>query len=305
MNSELTNYLKSIGKIPMLTQEDEFRHAKLVFDSRQKIVKTIKSKKSLDRLLQAIESIDSDEKTILTQLILSITPEKLPILRQSILLSDFDVLVKYSAYSKRLTQLIEVIKKSREILITSNLRLVISIAKYYSGSNADILDLIQEGGIGLIKAVDKFDYRRGTRLSTVAVWWCRQGIIRSLSNKSRLIRMPVHIIDSLNKAYTTLFEKFGRAPTAEEIKASMKISFDVAEIRDIMAIMTGTSSIDSPINNLDDDTRNPVTHEALLKDPNPLADELIADESVKRLILKDIATLSAREEKILRLKLSF
>lgn len=305
MSNEITVYLRSISKIPMIPVDVEQKHARIVYDGKRKIVNTIKSKRSLNHLIQAIENIDENEKEVILTLIQSLTPDKLLILKQYVLESDFDVIKKYSSYSKKLSQLIDSIIKSREILITANLRLVISIAKFYSNRDIPLIDLIQEGNIGLIKAVDKFDPDRGAKLATFGTWWIRQAIVRSISNKAKIIRIPVHVIEAFNKAYAKLSETLNRAPTPEELQEKLNLSFNVNEIMDVINIMYNSVSLDTPIKESSNNSYDDITYEALLSDNASPVEDLLMDTDMRRLILEDLSHLSPREEKVVRLKLTF
>ncbi len=234
-------YLKEIGKIPLLSPEEEIELA-------------IRISKVRD-----VDSMDSDEAA--------------------------RVLADAKAAKKR--------------LVEANLRLVVSIAKKYSGRGMQFLDLIQEGNLGLIKAVEKFDYTKGFKFSTYATWWIRQAITRAIADQARTIRIPVHMVETINKvkkANSQLLHQNGKEPTADEIAAVLDMAPE--KVRDIMRVSQEPVSLETPIGEEEDSHLGD-----FIPDEDALAPAEAASQSMlKKEIALALSTLTPREAKVLTLR---
>ena len=245
-------YLKEIGKVNLLTPEEELSLAKRMADGET----------AKEQLEEIGEEIDEDTK-------------------------------------KQIDLLIADGEKAKKSLAEANLRLVVSIAKRYVGRGMLFLDLIQEGNLGLIKAVDKFDYTKGYKFSTYATWWIRQAITRAIADQARTIRIPVHMVETINKLVRVsrqLVQELGREPTPEELAKELNMPVD--KVREISKISQEPVSLETPIGEEEDSHLGD-----FIQDDNvPVPAEAAAFTLLKEQLVEVLGTLTEREQKVLRLR---
>jgi len=192
-------------------------------------------------------------------------------------------------------------EEAKHELINANLRLVISIAKHYVGRGMHFLDLIQEGNLGLMKAVDKFDYSKGFKFSTYATWWIRQAITRAIADQARTIRIPVHMVETINKitrVQRQLVQELGRDPTPEEISAKLDGSISPERLRKIQMIALEPVSLETPVGEEDESHLVDFVEDKLNVSPNEFTTKSLSKDA----LFNVLGELSEREERVLRLR---
>ncbi len=246
-------YLKEIGKVPLLSPEEEIELAQKMSDGNL-----------------AQEQIEEAGEA-------SFTPENLA----------------------RMNKIIKEGEKAKQKLAEANLRLVVSIAKRYVGRGMLFLDLIQEGNLGLIKAVEKFDYTKGYKFSTYATWWIRQAITRAIADQARTIRIPVHMVETINKVIRVsrqLLQELGHDPSPEEIADEMSMPVD--KVREILKIAQEPVSLETPIGEEEDSHLGDFIPDEGASEPSEAASFTLLKEQ----LVDVLSTLTPREEKVLKLR---
>lgn len=255
-------YLKEIGKVPLLSAEDEIEFA-------LKMEAGAVAQEKIAILEKRIGNVDEAEEAEIREEIRSLKEE------------------------------LEAGDEAKKRLAEANLRLVVSIAKRYVGRGMLFLDLIQEGNLGLIKAVEKFDHRKGFKFSTYATWWIRQAITRAIADQARTIRIPVHMVETINKLIRVsrqLLQELGREPTPEEIAEEMKLP--VERVREILKISQEPVSLETPIGEEEDSHLGD-----FIQDDNvPVPADAAAFTLLKEQLVEVLSTLTEREQKVLRLR---
>ena len=259
-------YLKEIGKVQLLSAEEEVELA-------QKMEAGGHVHDEIDALRKKAEKATPAERT------------KLLDEARKVQADNAEILAAGDEAKKRLAE--------------ANLRLVVSIAKRYVGRGMAFLDLIQEGNLGLIKAVEKFDYQKGYKFSTYATWWIRQAITRAIADQARTIRIPVHMVETINKLMRVqrqLLQELGREPTQEEVAKEMKLP--VERVAEIQKISQEPVSLETPIGEEEDSHLG----DFIMDDKVPVPAEAAASTILREELLKVLETLTDREQKVLRLR---
>ena len=249
-------YLKDIGKIPLLSIDEETDLAKLVVDGRE--------------AKRRVDEIENDDQNTVS-------------------VEEFESLL----------ELVDKAHDAKDKLVNANLRLVVSIAKRYLGRGLQFLDLIQEGNMGLIKAVDKFDHQKGFKFSTYATWWIRQAITRAVADQARTIRIPVHMVETINKLVRIqrqLVQELSREPSPQEVAERMDIS--VEKVQQIQKIAQEPISLESPVGEEEDSNLGDFISDPHALDPY----EYTAKMKLREELDDVLGTLTEREERVLRLR---
>ena len=273
-------YLKEIGRVPLLSSDEEIQLALDILAGSQAEERKKEAFPAIWRIEKNIKLTESQRRTQVTEEKLNLNEEQLAEL------SELDAVLRKG-------------EKAKQRLSEANLRLVVSIAKRYVGRGMQFLDLIQEGNLGLIKAVEKFDHTKGFKFSTYATWWIRQAITRAIADQARTIRIPVHMVETINKVKkvsSQLLHEMGHEPSVDEVAERLGMPAD--KVREIMRVAQEPVSMEAPIGEEED------SH---LGDFIPDEDAPVPAEAASHTLLKEqlaqvLKSLTPREEKVLRLR---
>ena len=309
-------YLKEIGKVPLLDIEKEMTLAKAMFEGVQAAeVLGLQRVSALDDKYDEKDDYDSDDlsddnenaSSENTAEVRIETPEDAEKYADMLLAADAkekeekeEKAVELSPEEEaRLNKLVEVGENAKKALVEANLRLVVSIAKRHSGKGLSFLDLIQEGNLGLLKAVEKFDYRKGYKFSTYATWWIRQAITRAIADQARTIRIPVHMVETIHKVARVsrrLLQELGHEPSVDEIAKAMNISPE--RVREITKIALDPVSLEMPIGEEEDSHLG----DFIPDDDSPSPSDAVSHTMLREQLFEVLHTLTPREEQVLKLR---
>lgn len=288
INDPVKIYLKEIGRVNLLDAKDEPEIARRIQDG-------LKAEELLYHMYNEVDDAEKDDFSDLEE------DERPPIETiVQFLFNYYDSDAAAESYIQNCNMTRFDGLEARRILISANLRLVVSIAKKYVGRGMSFLDLIQEGNMGLVKAVEKFDYTKGFKFSTYATWWIRQAITRAIADQARTIRIPVHMVETINKLtriQRNLVQTLGRDPSAEEIAEEMG-NITPEKVRDIQKIAMEPVSLETPIGEEDDSHLGDFIEDKDIISPSSYAN----NELLKNEINMVLEGLTEREEKVLRLR---
>ena len=288
INDPVKMYLKEIGRVNLLDAKDEPEIARRLQEGEEARVLII----NIYRERYAPDVTDEEFDELLTTIKIE---EIFEILKEHFVDDEANL-----AYIENCETTYYDGLEARRILISANLRLVVSIAKKYVGRGMLFLDLIQEGNMGLVKAVEKFDYTKGFKFSTYATWWIRQAITRAIADQARTIRIPVHMVETINKLtriQRSLVQTLGREPTAEEIAAEME-NMTPDKVREIQKIALDPVSLETPIGEEDDSHLGDFIEDKDAMSPDDYANNQLLKEEINMVL----EGLTEREEKVLRLR---
>jgi RNA polymerase primary sigma factor len=293
-----TTYLREMGRFDLLTPEEEAKYSKTIRQGFESIIQAIREDRSGVKEMKLLtERIDLWEKRDPT---LKPKKQQLNFMRYSVVSSAkkypeirelFELQAKLEAYSRS-------IEIAKDTMIRANLRLVVSIAKRYMHQGLTLADLIQEGNLGLMRAVFRFDYTKGNKFSTYASWWIRQAITRAILDKTRTIRLPVHFLELRSqffKAFYALFKELGREPTPLEISKATNLPMD--KILSILEASREPISLETPVGD-DDSTLGDFLENQESQSPY----DAVQTRELAGRVTEILSTLSEREEKIIRLR---
>ncbi|MEJ5301543.1 MAG: sigma-70 family RNA polymerase sigma factor [Thermodesulforhabdaceae bacterium] len=295
----ISAYLREVAHHPLITPEREMELAEIIRRGQDELLAIINAyvefHETLNKLSERICKLQAKEKSFpglrdkAVRMIVRTVSNLAQKHRNNEAIQDL---------KRRCDEIMGRIHKAKEEMVEANLRLVLSIAKKYRGRGMSFDDLIQEGNLGLLKAVVRYDHTKGNRFSTYATWWVRQSIIRGIYDKTRTIRLPVHCIELKNlshRIYNELVAELGREPTVDEISERAEVARE--RIEAMMALANQPISLETPVG--DDEQRLGDFIEDSMAD-HPLKD--LSHQELRRLLVRLLATLQPREEKILRLR---
>ena len=273
-------YLKEIGRVPLLSSDEEIQLALNILAGSQAEEQKKELFPDIWKIEKNIKLTDAQRKA------------KLEEAKQGLDEAQLETLAQLDA-------ILHKGDKAKQRLSEANLRLVVSIAKRYVGRGMQFLDLIQEGNLGLIKAVEKFDHTKGFKFSTYATWWIRQAITRAIADQARTIRIPVHMVETINKVKkvsSQLLHQNGHDPTADEI--SQALDMPVEKVREIMRVAQEPVSLETPIGEEEDSHLG----DFIPDDEAPVPAEAASQTLLKEQLEEVLSTLTPREEKVLKLR---